>query len=935
MKINRSVFVTGFALFILFIFFRSAEASPFKNIHSDDQAGYLFTPADPSRILPAAPEAPDADADLTLTMTGAPDPAAAGSNLVYTLNVTNQGPDNAATVVLTDTLPAGVTYVSAIGNGWTCGAISGTQVRCTRNSLNSGLSRPITLTVLVGTGTTGTLINSAVLSSITPDSSLDNNAATVTISASTSANLGVTLTDGPDPVSPGANLTYNVTVSNAGPSEAANVVFTNTLSTGVTYQSYTGTGWTCTLEGVLLRCMSAASIPPSSSSQVVILTQVNASTPPGTLANSVFVTSSTPNSNTGNNSAATTTTVRIMADLKVSKIDSIDPIAPGTNMAYTIIITNTGPAAATGVKITDTLPAGMSYLLHVPSSEWTCTLAGSEVRCARAAAVPANTVLQLGIGVSVNLNASGVLNNVVRVGSDIYDPVPANNTDSETTTVVSNSDLSLTKVESSDPVIAGSNLAYTLTVSNLGPSNAASLVVTDTLPANVTYQSFSGSTGWTCTLLSSNRLRCTRSSLNYNNSAQLIVLTKVNSNAAGSLSNTAVVRSASSDGALTNNTATITTAIIARADMSVTKTASPNPVAELQPLIYRVVVKNNGPSDATGVSLNEVLPPEVTFGSAVSVPQGTCTGSGPVNCSLGALAAGNSITVTVTTTAKAFSNPSISNTATVSTTTSDPNSVNNTQTIQTQVLPAADLKLNLESALTQVNSGSPLTYTLTITNMGPAIAYNVVVTDTLPAELTYNASTLVPAVTSPNVVWNLGNLAKDQSITFKLVVNVKSPTQSVINTAVVGSSTWDVVPANNPDQASVQAFDNVAPTATWELPVHFGQYFHASFQTTRLEVLATDNVAVAYVKFYRWDALLQPKPDFVDIGIDYTAETCQFDPALKCFQWDLYTGVLNPKWNEIRTRAYDGSGNGTLDPNPNFFWLYRFDYSIYLPVARR
>jgi uncharacterized repeat protein (TIGR01451 family) len=612
------------------------------------------------------------------------------------------------------------------------------------------------------------------------------------------------------------------------------------------------------------------------------------------------------------------------ADLSISILDDPDPVAPGSNMAYTIVITNTGPSEATGVKITDTLPTGVSYLLHVPSNEWTCTLVGSELRCSHPAAVPANSVLQLGVGVSVSLSSSGVLSNLVRVGASTYDPVSTNNSDTETTTVVSHSDLSITKVESSDPVIGGTNLTYTLTVSNTGPSNATSLVVTDTLPANITYQSYSLNTGWTCALLTDNQLRCTRSGLLFNNSSTFTILTRVNPNATGSLSNTAVVRSASIDDSLTNNTVTIPTTINTRADLSVTKTDSPDPVAEGQTLTYKVVVKNNGPSDATGVLLNESIPAQVTYGSAVPVPQGTCTGSGPVTCSLGTLAAGKSITVTVTTTAKLVANVPklISNTAAVSTTTTDPISANNTQTITTQVLPAADLKLNLESSQAQVNTGSPLTYTLWITNTGPSIATNVVVTDTLPIELTYKSSSLTPMTTSPTVSWSLGDLAVGQSMSFRLVVNVKSPTQSLINTAIARSSTWDIYPANNQDQTSVQAIDAVAPTVTWELPVHFGERYDVSDnQIVRLEVFATDNVAVSYVRFYRWDT---PNNDFVDIGFDYTAETCQFDPALQCYQWDLDTSVLNLQWNEIRARAYDGSGNPSPSPSLNsYIFLYR------------
>ena len=183
-------------------------------------------------------------------------------------------------------------------------------------------------------------------------------------------------------------------------------------------------------------------------------------------------------------------------------------------MAYTIVINNMGPSDAVGVRITDTLPTGVSYVTHVPTPEWTCSIVGSEVRCSRAAAMAANARLQIDVAVLVGAGVTGTLNNFVRVGATTPDPVSGNNSDTETTTVTPRADLSLTKVESSDPVIAGTNLTYTLTVSNLGPSNALSLVVTDTLPTNVTYQSYGGSSGWTCSLLSGNRLRCTRASLN-------------------------------------------------------------------------------------------------------------------------------------------------------------------------------------------------------------------------------------------------------------------------------------------------------------------------------------------------------------------------------------------------------------------------------------
>jgi hypothetical protein len=187
--------------------------------------------------------------------------------------------------------------------------------------------------------------------------------------------------------------------------------------------------------------------------------------------------------------------------------------------------------------------------------------------------------------------------------------------------------------------------------------------------------------------------------------------------------------------------------------------------------------------------------------------------------------------------------------------------------------------------------------------------------------------------TSPKVVWNLGNLALNGSTSFTLVVNVTSPTKTLVNQALTKSSIWDILPANSQDQVSIQAIDEVPPTVTWELPVQNGQSAVVGNEIIRFEVLATDNVAVAYVRFYRWD---EPNSIFVDIGYDYTVATCQFNPALQCYQWDLNTSQLNPKWNEIRARAYDQSGNPSPSPSLNsFIFLYRNVSEVYLPFVKK
>jgi len=131
----------------------------------------------------------------------------------------------------------------------------------------------------------------------------------------------------------------------------------------------------------------------------------------------------------------------------------------------------------------------------------------------------------------------------------------------------------------------------------------------------------------------------------------------------------------------------------------------------------------------------------------------------------------------------------------------------------------------------------------------------------------------------------------------------------------------------------VQAFDTVPPVATWKLPVKNGENATVGNEIIRLEVLATDNVAVSYVRFYRWD---EPNKIFVDIGSDYSLGTCQFNPALMCYQWDLDTTQLNPKWNEVRARAYDASGNPSPSPSLySFIFLYRNISEVFLPFVKK
>jgi uncharacterized repeat protein (TIGR01451 family) len=204
-----------------------------------------------------------------------------------------------------------------------------------------------------------------------------------------------------------------------------------------------------------------------------------------------------------------------------------------------------------------------------------------------------------------------------------------------------NANLSLTKTDAPDPVLVGQQVTYTLTVGNGGPRAATGVQVTDTLPAGMAFDSTVPSQG-TCSQ-ASGTVTCQLGTIGNGNGA--LVTIKGRPQSTGTVSNTATVSSSVNDPVTSNNTATASTTVNPSADLAVTNTDSPDPVAVGTQLTYAVGVSNAGPSSATGITLTDTLPAGVTFNSATPT-QGSCSqASGTVTCSLGTLASTASASV--------------------------------------------------------------------------------------------------------------------------------------------------------------------------------------------------------------------------------------------------------------------------------------------------
>ncbi|MDO5700445.1 MAG: hypothetical protein Q4P36_03120 [Bowdeniella nasicola] len=725
-------------------------------------------------------------ADVSIVKSG-PDSIAAGEQIEWTLTVRNDGPRKADDVVVTDTLPDDVTFVSAAGAE--CSA-DGQDLSCDLGTVELDAEVPIAVTAQVSPDATAdSLANSASVSSSTPDPDGDNNSSSFSTPLKRSADLSLTKSVDPAAIAPGETTTWTLTGTNAGPSSAKDVTIADTLPQGFTITELDDQ---CTNSGNDVTC-SVGDLAPDSSVSVTVTARLDeAWTETDPVENSANVGSKTPDPNKDNNTAvASVTPTEPQADLRIEKRTTTSPVQAGLPVTYDIVVTNDGPSQATGLSVSDNAPDSLTNV-SASAGVSTCTTEGNDLTCVLdSLAVGASETIT--VSADVRTDAIGELSNTASVSSETNDPNPGNDTATATDTVATSADLKIEKTSS--PAVAGDTFTYTLKTTNLGTSDARDVVITDTLPAEVDYISAEPASGCSA---SSDTVTCQMGTVAASDSASVVITVRLHADVADdtSVTNTASVDSSTPDPDPGNNSATSELVTDADADIRVAK-SGPDQIIAGEPVTWTIDVTNDGPSDAINASLTDSIPDGVS-GVSVSSTAGSCDASATeVSCAFDTLAASGTVTVTVSgTVAESFTGDELVNDASASSDTNDPSPSNNADRHRIGVRQMADLSVTKTGSAT-VSAGEPASWEITITNAGPSVAREVSVVDTLPASITYTGSTSEDGVTceasgTSAVDCALASLGAGASATVTITGDVApdtKPGSTLENSVSVSSST--------------------------------------------------------------------------------------------------------------------------------------------------
>ncbi|MBC8076956.1 MAG: DUF11 domain-containing protein, partial [Chloroflexales bacterium] len=746
-------------------------------------------------------------ANVRITKSG-PASAQSGTTIAYTLGYANDGPGLAGNVMVQDTLPGGLSFVSA---SLAPSAQSGQTLTWNIGQLAPGANGTLTVYAAIASGTSGSVTNVATISTTTPgDNPGDNTATAITTLPPTVVDLNI-LKQGNMTGVRGRTVTYQLGYGHRNSSQAnvSGVIVQDTLPTGLTFvsaspppSSVSGQTLTWNIGDLALTTIGE-----------IVVTALVAADAPSSVTNVATITIPPTDPTPANNTSQLTTSISDPPPTPNVDITKTGPATagPGETIQYLVSYRNTGGATATAVDIYDIFNGNvLTFISATPAP--TDFPNSSTIHWFLGDLAPgANGTIALRFLVKDNLTFFAGTSNLAQINTQTPGDNPNDNSSTANTTFAFPN---VTIAKSAPATIgSGGQIVYSLTYRNAGNYAAANVRVQDTLPSGTTFVSStpprSGALFWNLGILAPGQ-----------QGTITVVVNDTGGSGAGSSDGTARTNQARIDtdtqeSDYTDNTAQATT-IIVGTNIAVVKIA-PAQITVGDLIIYTLRITNTSTSPARAVYVqdDELRRQRRDQGYEIVASQPPIDGyaetfdypvdDGAPFWQLGDLAPGASATIVLTirppvrAASYSFTNRVYAATQTPETSYGD----NEGQAATRIVVPDLAIVKTSTTAF-PVLSGQLVRYTLDWRNLATdATARSGVISDTLPAQLAdvrWRCLSGCAAVgTGATVRVDLGDVLPGATGQIEVVgtASTSQPRESFTNTATISTATPEQSLANN------------------------------------------------------------------------------------------------------------------------------------------
>ena len=688
----------------------------------------------------------------------------------WKLSVSNNGPDVATGVVVTDILPEGFIYVDSIleKGSYSDGVI---------NIGRLAVGERVILEIICKVENTGRFVNIANVTGNEFDYDLSNNRANASVLINPACDMEVEKTVNESNPNYRDNVAWSIVVRNNGPDVAHDVIVNDVLPGSLIWISDDSNGKYNPRTGI----WTIAQLNRGVEIRLNIVAMVNGT---GITQNNVSVTAREFDHDLSNNNASEIVEVNKTADVSIVKIvDDSNPLY-GNLITWTLIAKNNGPDKATSVAVEDILPKGL-ILVDVVATKgvydngvwYLCCLENGE---------------EESLDIICEVNTTGNITNYASITAEEDDPNIHNNFDNETIDVPLTVDLEVVKQVSNKNPYYGENIIWFISIKNNGPDNATNVVLNDLLDENLIYNYYTASVGQ---FIGNNWVI---EQLNSKETAYLNISCMVNG--LGIIYNHASANCSEYDLNMSNNNDSEFIDALPVADLSVIKIVNVSNPNYGEFIKWTVIVSNNGPNNASGVIVRDTMPKGITLIKASDFIYSDGTWY------VGDLVVGEVRELDMI--CKVSATGTFTNFASVQGNEFDPDVDNNNANESIFVNPACDLIITKTASKYYYKLGDIITYSIKLTNNGPDDARKIEVNDVHDDSLvlkSFKASK--GSFNKLTQTWSINKLAAGESA--ELLVDAIATGKGIVKNIVSATSeTFDYNLDNNEDVEIVNVTEN-------------------------------------------------------------------------------------------------------------------------------